>query len=381
VGDGGENNMILQKIDYHEFDNTPNYWALKPFELGKINLLVGKNATGKTRTLKVIDTLSSFILDKGFKTPTNYNIEFMDGSDVYSYILETDGKVMAEKLEINNTVMITRDVTGRGKIFIAQENKKIEFQSPEDKLIISRRDKIQYPYLEKIHEWAGNVRYYSFGSSMNQEYGKPIEDKNVTLDGNSNNSVEVFVVGQLKFEDKFKQNVLLLMNSIGYDLTDIDAQRWQYLGKYIRSEDYTLFASEKDRGTFVVQKDMSQGMFRALSIIIHLSYHVLMRTSVTFIIDDIGEGLDFDRSSRLIRLLIEITEKNDNIQLIMSTNDRFVMNNVPLEYWQVIQRKGGECTVYNYHNSKEKFDEFEYMGLNNFDFLATDYLNSQWEKA
>ena len=68
------------------------------------------------------------------------------------------------------------------------------------------------------------------------------------------------------------------------------------------------------------------------------------------------------------------------IQLIMSTNDHYVMNNVPLEYWQVIQRKGGECRVFNYQNSKEKFDEFEYMGLNNFDFLATDYLNSKWEK-
>jgi hypothetical protein len=352
-----------------------------PFELGKINLFTARNATGKTRALNVINTLSCFILDRGFKNQISYKIEFIDGSDIYSYFLKTKGKIVTEQLAINNIVKMERDTTGRGKIFAVQENKEIEFQSPEDKLVISRRDKIQYPYLEKIHEWADNVRYYSFGSSMNQEYGKAIEDKNVILDGNSDNSVEVFVVGQLEFENKFKQNVLLLMNSIGYDLTDIDAQRWQYLGKYVRSEDYTLFASEKDRGTFVVQKDMSQGMFRALSIIIHLSYHVLMRTSVTFIIDDIGEGLDFDRSSRLIRLLIEIAEKNDNIQLIMSTNDRFVMNNVPLEYWQVIQRKGGECTVYNYHNSKEKFDEFEYMGLNNFDFLATDYLNSQWEKV
>jgi len=61
----------------------------------------------------------------------------------------------------------------------------------------------------------------------------------------------------------------------------------------------------------------------------------------------------------------------------MSTNDRFVMNNVPLEYWQVIQRKGGECRIYNYQNSKDIFDEFTYTGLNNFDFLATDFINSE----
>jgi hypothetical protein len=73
-----------------------------------------------------------------------------------------------------------------------------------------------------------------------------------------------------------------------------------------------------------------------------------------------------------------MAETND-IQLIMSTNDRFVMNNVPLKYWQVIQRNGGECTVFNKRNSKEKFDDFEYTGLNNFDFLATDFINSEWK--
>jgi AAA15 family ATPase/GTPase len=170
------------------------------------------------------------------------------------------------------------------------------------------------------------------------------------------------------------------MNSIGYDLTDIEAQRWQYLSSHVHSEDYTLAAYEKDRGTFVAQKDMSQGMFRSLSLLIHIAYNILKETPITILIDDIGEGLDFDRSSRLIKLLIEVAEKNENIQLIMSTNDRFVMNAVPLQYWQVIQRRGGECQVFNYQNSKEKFDEFEYMGLNNFDFLATDYINSEWEK-
>jgi AAA15 family ATPase/GTPase len=126
---------------------------------------------------------------------------------------------------------------------------------------------------------------------------------------------------------------------------------------------------------------MSQGLFRALSLILQITYNTLKKISTTILIDDIGEGLDFDRSSRLIKLLIEIAEKNDNIQFIMSTNDRYVMNNVPLEYWQLIQRKGGECRVFNYQNSKEKFDEFKYTGLNNFDFLATDYINSEWEKA
>jgi hypothetical protein len=373
--------MILRKIDYHEFDGKPNYWALKDLTLGKINLFTAKNATGKTRTLKVVEDLSYLIQDKGFRNQANYSIEFIDGSDIYFYILEITGKIINEQLIINNTVMITRDATGKGKIFAVQENKSIEFQVPMNKLIISRQDMIQYPYLEKIHRWAENVRCYFFGSSMNQEYGKALEDKNANPNGNSDNSVEVFIAGKLEFNDKFKKNVLSLMNNIGYNLIDVDVERWLYLSNYVRSEDYTLFAHEKDRDTFVVQKDMSQGMFRALSLVIHLSYHVMMKTPTTILIDDIGEGLDFDRSSKLIKLLIEIAEKNDNIQLVMSTNDRQVMNKVPFKYWQLIDREGGECAVYNYYNSQRIFDEFKYTGLNNFDFLATDFISDFKKKA
>jgi hypothetical protein len=63
-----------------------------------------------------------------------------------------------------------------------------------------------------------------------------------------------------------------------------------------------------------------------------------------------------------------------SVQLIMSTNDRFVMNKVPLQYWAVIQRKGSTCRFFNYENSREKFEAFKFTGMNNFDFFATDFV-------
>ena len=92
------------------------------------------------------------------------------------------------------------------------------------------------------------------------------------------------------------------------------------------------------------------------------------------LIDDIGEGIDFDRSCALLELLIRKV-KGSSVQLIMSTNDRFIMNKAPLETWAVIRRKGGTVEVFNYANSRKLFDEFKDTGLNNFDFFATDFLN------
>lgn len=65
----------------------------------------------------------------------------------------------------------------------------------------------------------------------------------------------------------------------------------------------------------------------------------------------------------------------------MSTNDRFVMNSVPLEEWSVLRREGGKVTVHNYSNSRETFDDFKFTGLSNFSFLELDFLTPPEARA
>src|SRR5438105_11020892 len=109
-------------------------------------------------------------------------------------------------------------------------------------------------------------------------------------------------------------------------------------------------------------------MFRALSVIVQLNYAYLARAPSCMLIDDIGEGLDFERSCGLIGVLVTKAQKH-GVQVVLSTNDRFVMNSVPLEAWTILHREGGSTRVYNYANSREKFEQFKFTGLNNFDFF------------
>jgi signal recognition particle GTPase len=53
--------MILQKFNYFEFADNPNSWTLDGMILENINLLVGKNATGKTNTLTKIAWLGNML--------------------------------------------------------------------------------------------------------------------------------------------------------------------------------------------------------------------------------------------------------------------------------------------------------------------------------
>ena len=131
-----------------------------------------------------------------------------------------------------------------------------------------------------------------------------------------------------------------------------------------------ILVRESDLKGTTDQHDMSQGMFRALSLVIQLNYSLLASIPSCILVDDIGEGLDYERSSALIKLLVGKAKKS-SVQLIMTTNDRFVMNNVPLEYWSVMQRFSNESKIYNHRNSEKQFKDFELTGLNNFDFFTS----------
>jgi len=390
--------MKLKHFYYKEFMDCPNTWALSAFSLNeRVNLLVGKNATGKTRTIERISALAGLLTGKPHLSleiidSAEFAAAFSDDIHTYSYSLETKNRnVVFEKFTIDDVIKLKRSSDGKGSMYYEGEGKDILFQTSENIPIITfRRDNIQHSYLENLFKWADGLRCYYFGSSRDMGQRNMLATVNFEkfLNGEFNLN-ETFRINELylrakkEFGDNFNNEIIKYMQEIGYDIFNLAVEKNPYTAviEEDKSPLYMLCVKERDRNASLYQTGMSQGMFRALSLLIQISYNVIKNIASTILIDDIGEGLDFDRSTKLIKLLIELAEKNDNIQLIMSTNDRYVMNNVPLKYWQIIQRSGGECQVYNYQNCKEKFDEFKYMGLNNFDFLATDYINSEWKKT
>lgn len=378
--------MKLVKFIYSQFKNHPDEWVINDFTLGDINLIVGSNATGKTRTLNVIRGLADLVSEVETLQwqDGKYDAEFVNSVEVMKYHLEYhNGSVESEQLTIGSQIYLTRGEKGIGKIFAQQLNTEIQFQSPTNRVaVFSKRDEIQHPFLEKLYSWGKGLLRYDFGTTMGRDILalQPSNDANVVSDVSPRDTqkvVEFFQRGQKKFGDEFVQAVIQDMAQIGYELTQIGVaipsgvQVKSTIGN-LDVNPISLFIQEKGIQDRIYQTNISQGMFRAISILTQLNYAFFASEPSCILIDDIGEGLDFRRSSLLIKLLIEKV-KRTSAQLVMTTNDRFVMNSVPLEYWILLERKGSEIVNYNYRNSKQMFDDFELTGLNNFDFFSTNY--------
>lgn len=378
--------MYLRYLDYSEFDGTQEEWSIEGFALKKINLLVGKNASGKTRALNIIANLGNMI--SGYKplfvSDGNHNLKF-DGDTQLEYLLKVkENKIIEESLVKDNQMLLSRGPGGIGKIFAAKLKETIDFQAPDNMLAsLSRRDSVQHPYFEELFQWGDLIRHYHFGSSLGKENlvfltsGKPSK-MNIKSD---KNIINIFKIGFETFKEEFIEVILADMKQIGYD---IEFAQYSPLPNVkvegpLAGEVIGIIIKEASVNKPLTQLDLSQGMFRALALLIHLDYNLLLKTPNCVLIDDVGEGLDFERSTALIKLLIEKAGSTP-IQLVMTTNDRFTMNSMPLEYWSVIHRVGSKCKVFNYENSKDIFEEFAYSGLSNFDFFATEFYEKGFDE-
>jgi hypothetical protein len=375
--------MFIKSIEYAQYEETPKLWKLDGCTFGNINLIVGKNATGKSRTLSIIYALADLLSGERKLNfiSGNYNVEFDNKGHKVDFILHYENtSIIKEELNIDSKNMLKRGKDGIGTLAYFKERRQLEFQTPPNELAtVARRDIIQHPFLVDLYEWGRYVRHYLFGTPLGKEQFVLMTDKEkperkLLNPKNTNLVTSMFLEGRREYSRKFSGAIKKDMNAIGYSLEDIGTHVPEsiIIETNLPSEPVGLYVKEDDLGCITDQIDMSQGMFRALSLITQIHYSLFTGIPSCILIDDIGEGLDFERSSALVKLLIE-RAKNSSIQLIMATNDRFIMNSVPLEYWLVIQRVGGISKVYNQRNSPQLFKDFKLTGLNNFDFFSSEY--------
>lgn len=364
--------MILTSLKYSRFEGEPREWRLVEKEgrgktgrmFGNINLLVGKNASGKSRTLSAIREIARLLSGKisieGTLYPTErYEITFKNSKLEGRYILSYRKRAIVEEIyELNGEVMFNR-----------AEGKFVDKSALEDQTSLLARYKIDHGVYssQALIDWADNLRDFQFTNQ--QEKDNLVKDYSKIEHGskgrnNLNSIIYYFNRGVSQFGDSFTKEVIKCMKQIGYSISDIQLASHKN-GYGLDIEEYGMYRID--------QREMSQGMFRALSYFIQLVYACMENESVCILLDDIGEGLDSDRSKDMLGITIH--KINDtNIQFFVTTNDRDIMNKIPLKFWTIIDRhEGNESIIYNYSNSKDIFEDFRYTGLCNFDFFRSDF--------
>jgi AAA15 family ATPase/GTPase len=356
--------MEIKKLSYID----PN-WELSNLRLGTVNLIVGKNSAGKTKTMQTIDLLVKMITQKrDLNWGGQWDIIFENYKKEevkYQFSTSYQNKgVTFEKMFLNDKLMLSKDRQYKDQIKIRNviTNKFDSINPPDEKLIIhTNRDVKKYPYLEDLANWAeqsygfkfGNISPYSLLNQQEYDLLTAVEDIPALFTA-------------LGKEDK--KQIISDFNGIGYDISEITIQE---KGQYS-----TINVKEEGIRKTLPHYKLSQGMFRALAVIVYVQYLISRKSPATIIIDDLCEGLDYERATKLGELIFEKC-LSSNIQLIATSNDNFLMEVVDLKYWNILTRTGKKVSGLNAQSNPEIFNDFKFTGLSNFDFFSSDYIKTK----
>lgn len=347
--------MKLLRFAYKEKD-----WELKEVNFQSVNLLVGKNASGKSKTIQSMNVVVAYLLQqKEISSSDGFDffLYFEKGEEFISYRVKcADGVILFEEIKVQKE--------GQDEILL-QRNKEITtlhgmaINPPNNKLTPHvRRDTVSYPYIEAIMQWAEHVCGQRFNET--DIWGDSLTGSYIQAHGKN-----LYTMTKTLPDDRIEY-IKELANQLDYPLTDI---------RLFESKDiHKILFYEKGVNHVLLDSDLSKGMFRTLHLIIYLEYLIQQDCPSLLLIDDVCEGLDYNRSTQLGKYLFQRCEEQD-IQLIASSNDSFLMDVVDTRYWNILFRQGSEVSSINYLTHPQLFDEFVYTGLSNFDLFSSDYID------
>ena len=344
--------MKLTQFTYRGKD-----WRLaSPINLQEVNLLVGKNAVGKSRTIRALGNVLLFLMQLSERNTLDIfrsELLFEDENDSISYEFRLKGAdVVYESLKVNGETLLSRNENGTN---LCGES----INPPVSKLTLHvRRDVVQYPFIEKIMLWAE----HACGLCFNE----------IEMAGDS--AIPFYILGQgqtlfamvKSLPEKSIQQVIDQANELGYPIQRIE------LFEHGSNLKMVLFHEENVKSQ-LFDALMSKGMFRALYLLIYAQYMSVREFPSLLLIDDLCEGLDYDRSTKLGKILFDFCIEH-HIQLIASSNDTFLMDVVDLKYWNILQREGSEVSSIDIIKNPDLFNDFLFTGLSNFDFFSSDYI-------
>ena len=157
--------------------------------------------------------------------------------------------------------------------------------------------------------------------------------------------------------DEMKK-VLATAKELGYSIASI---------KTIEATKDVRLVQLKERSISneMVDMQLSSGMLRTLYLLCFVSVIKHNKKLSMLLIDDMGEGLDYRRSIDLGKVIFEDCQQS-GLQLVVSSNDAFLMDVVDISNWQILRRKGNKVSSINQAMNPDMFRKFRMTGLSNF---------------
>lgn len=368
--------MIIRSLSYKDLHEG---WAIESLSFNPdFNLLVGASGVGKTQILRAISNLKAIVIGYGFNNymseAMEWSLEFEFNENVYIWKgkckLSTDRysskdsikkqynslgiNFHYEQLLANEVVLINREEN----TFYLNEDHHVKLNTSDSliKLFVDENHEVKSTYknLALIQDFYiftkayFNVIYLTYPTYFDSF-------SEVDLINYHAFNIEKIIPAYLREYDVFffiKErfcSIFPFVEDIRLVKTfskDVDGSNY---------DRYNFQIKEFDNENWIPQRSISSGMMISF---LHLCAIYLSAPGSVILIDEIENSLGVNCLSDIIE---DIKESEKQLQFIMTSHHPYVINNVPVEDWQIVTRKAGNINVHtaaSYDIGQSKHEAF-----------------------
>ncbi|MDQ2099324.1 MAG: AAA family ATPase [Tychonema bourrellyi B0820] len=345
--------MRIKKFAF--WDNLRE-WRFEPIYFSNLALLVGVSGVGKTKILEGIlslqkiangVSLNGLAWDITFSTVNDdlddveyrWQGEFETKKNLPRILNEEDEtnqfRIVREHLLMEEDIIIER--TPNEIIFQGQKTPKLSpFQSVVK--ILNQEDDVSPAYYAFLYKIISN-------NSSSMDY----YDMNYTAILNLQKSESLLMA--IKETDMPLQIKLAFICSHYSDL--FNQIKRIFIQAFPQVEDLKIQPVQDDESSFIsfpiqikekgvndwiFQNNISSGMLKTL---IHIAELYLSPEGTVILIDEFENSLGINCIDVVTDLIVE----NRNIQFILTSHHPYIINNIGMEHWKIVTRKGGIVTA------------------------------------
>ena len=352
------------KIKRLEYTDHAKGWRLEPVEFSNLNLLVGVSGVGKTKILNAILNLKKIAHGESLNG-VEWKITFTTKeNNEYQWSGEFETKIISEinfiyESNTDDEPEITRESLFLGKDLLVQRvRNKIEFQGKELPKLSAFESVIELFKNEDIIEpvWNGfqNINFSDENIvSQKQIYHVPFS----TLLSKYHTEQEIIESGlraQVKLALVYR-NVPNLFNEIkdkfiqvfptveDIKIEPFNEQSSQDIPNTFQEFPF-VHIKEKGVDPWIDQGEVSSGMYRTL---ISISEIYLSPNGSLIIVDEFENSLGINCIDAVTEDLKDLVLGDRDLQFILTSHHPYIINNIPMDYWKIVSRRGGVVTVRN----------------------------------
>lgn len=356
------------KIQSFEFSNHKQNWHIEKVSFDELNLLVGASGVGKTRILRALDLICDVAQDKKRNLDDlEWSINFSHLHQDYKWELKSsssDKDIItkeSDQSEIEYEKLIRYD--GSTEVEILHRS-SLDSKFNNERLPKLKRTESAIALLseeESIIPVGEAFKRLIFNFETRQNFMLGVSSDPDKIWGSEDEGDNTGDIHKFKEELAFAPPILKALILQKFFTSIFDEIKEYYMNIFPEVKDvrvatvreldgqYTLSFEIKEIGLegWIPQQRISSGMFRTLICLVEV---IAAPDESVISIDEFENSLGINCMPELTEFILD---KSPNIQFILTSHHPYIINNIPWDTWQIVNKSGSKVKVRKAKNIPE----------------------------